>query len=282
MSELLSVLIPSRNEPYLQQTIEDLLKHSKEDIEIIAVLDGYWPPQEALVHDKRVKYIHFPQARGMRNAINSAFRVSNGTYILKTDAHCMFEQDFDVKLKENCEDTWVVVPRRLRLDPVKWELTENGKPPSDYMYTSCPDGGVGLHGREWNSKNLDPQLKEKKIDDLMDFQGSCWFMKRSTYEHLELMDEEHYGTFPQEAQEIALKCWLSGGRVVINKNTWYAHWHKSKQDGRGYSLDRKEVLKGHEYVIRWMKEKMWHKQIHDISWLVKKFNPPTWEKYNAQ
>jgi hypothetical protein len=115
----------------------------------------------------------------------------------------------------------------------------------------------------------------------MSSQGSLWFMSKDYFNYLELMDEENYGTFPQEFQEIGLKCWLSGGEVKINKKTWYAHWHKGKKpDGtnvRNYYLDKRELVKTNEYVNRWMKEKVWHKQIHDFQWLLDKFKPvPGW------
>jgi lipopolysaccharide assembly outer membrane protein LptD (OstA) len=35
-----------------------------------------------------------------------------------------------------------------------------------------------------------------------------------------------------------IKNLVSGGEIKVNKNTWYAHWHKTI--GRGYSLDREQ------------------------------------------
>lgn len=96
---LVSIIIPSRNEQFLQKTILDLLAKATQDIEIIAVLDGYWPPQNEIVNDKRVIYVHFSEAKGMRNAINSGVAIANGEFILKSDAHCMFAKGFDEVLK---------------------------------------------------------------------------------------------------------------------------------------------------------------------------------------
>ena len=281
---LISIIIPSRNEKYLSKTINDLLKKSSEDIEIIAVLDGYWPAAVDIVDDERVHYIHFTEPKGMRAAINAGVDLARGEFILKTDAHCMFAKGFDVSLKHGCESNMVVVPRRLRLDPEKWDTIRDGRPPVDYMYLSYPDdpsvwGGPSLQGKEWREKNKLILLGGGKlIDDLMTAQGSCWFMKRKYFYWLELMDEENYGEFGKEMQEIGLKCWLSGGRMVRNKKTWYAHFHKIKTDGRGYSLSRSEFLKASEYVRRWLTEKrMWHKQTRDFEYLINKFWPiPGW------
>jgi glycosyltransferase involved in cell wall biosynthesis len=261
-----SVVIPARNETFLQDTIRELLHKASGKIEVIAVLDGYWPPVEQLVEDKRVSYIHFSESRGMRACINAGVGIAKGEYIMKLDAHCMVADGFDGALEADCDDNWVVVPTRRRLDPYKWTLIEDGRPPIKHMYLSHD-----LHGREDREANVKENLRSERIVDLMSFQGSCWFMKRSYFDWLELMDEEEYGTFPREAQEIGLKCWLSGGRVVRNKKTWYAHWHKSKADGRGYSLDKSQVEKGTRKMEEWKTGRGWHKQTKPLSWLFEYF-----------
>ena len=272
---MISIVIPSRNEPYLKKTIQDLLLKASGDIEIIAVLDGYWPALTDIVNDPRVTYIHFSNARGMRNAINSAVRIAKGQYILKCDAHVMFEKGFDIALTAWCEDNWVVVPRRYALDPVKWEIEQkNPKYPVDYMYlTNELDG---YHGAVWQEKNKDEDLKVKVYDDLMSAQGSCWFMKKSYFEELDLMDESLFGTFASEFQEIGLKCWLSGGGVIVNKKTWYAHWHKT--ESRGYSLDKVDGDKGVSHVKDWLNGRyVWPKQKKTLAWLIERFAPvPGW------
>ena len=100
-------------------------------------------------------------------------------------------------------------------------------------------------------------------------------MNKDLYNELELLDEQTYGIFWNEFQEIGLKCWLSGGEVKVNKKTWYAHWHKT--EGRGYSLPKEEQTKAQEAVAQWLTGQGWHKQIHPVSWLIEKFAPvPTW------
>ena len=268
---MVTVVIPSRNEPYLQKTILDILVKAKGDIQVIAVLDGYWPPLNEYVNDKRVIYIHYSDPRGMRNAINAGVSIAKGDFILKCDAHVMFKEGFDIDLQEFCTSNQVVVPRRYALDPVKWDIIENPKYPIDYMYLNRD-----FHGSPWEEKNKDEMLKYHVIDDLMSSQGSCWFMRKSYFKELELMDESLYGTFASEFQEIGLKAWLSGGSVIVNKKTWYAHWHKTET--RGYSLDKRDGEKAAQHVVDWMNKKYrWHKQIYDIDWLIEHFAPvPTW------
>jgi len=281
IKNLVSIIIPARNEQFLRKTIEDLLIKAEGEIEIIAVLDGYWP--DPILQDPRVIYIHRGIARGMRAAINSAVAIAKGKYILKTDAHCMWGPGFDKILAADCQKDWVAVPTRKRLDAENWCIQEAGRPDIEYMFLSYPNdpkdfSGEGLNGKNWDQKNKDEELKKVKIDDLMSAQGSAWFMRKDYFHKLELMDESQYGKFWNEFQEIGLKCWLSGGRVIVDKNTWYAHLHKGKKYGRGYTLPEEWLKEGRNHTIKWLKfKKAWDKQTLPLSWLVEHFWPvPTW------
>jgi glycosyltransferase involved in cell wall biosynthesis len=278
---MLSIIIPSRNEQFLDNTINDILTKAIGEVEIVVILDGYWTEPIA---DDRVTYIHRGEPKGMRDGINSGVALAKGKYVMKLDAHCLLDEGFDEKFTADIEKDWVVVPRRKRLDAENWCIQEVGKPDVDHMYLSFPDdpndrGGVGLHGRLWNQRSVD--RLHIPIDDLMSAQGSCWMMHRDYFYELELMDEENYGQFGSEFQEIGLKCWLSGGRVIRNKNTYYAHLHKGKKYGRGYPLDNRECTKANVFTNRWITGSAWHKQTKPLKWLVDKFSPvPGWENVN--
>lgn len=287
-----SIIIPSRNERFLSKTIIEILAKAQGDIEVIAVLDGYWPKEHktdhyetpAIVQDPRVIYLHKPQSEGMRPAINYGVAIAKGEYILKCDGHVLFDEGFDVKLKEHCEQNWIVIPRRKRLDAERFAIQDVGKPDIDYEYLSYPDnpadfGGPGLNGRIWTERILERRDNPKyDIDENMSFQGSCWFTTKKYFYYLDLMDTENFGPFWNEAQELGFKTWLSGGKVMINKKTWYAHLHKGKTYGRGYSLDEKWLGQGAEYTRKWLhNKKMWNKQIYPLTWLLEHFMPmPGW------
>ncbi len=283
----LSVIIPSRVDQYLSQTIHDLLNKAETTIEVIVVLDGYWCKE--YVEDKRVTYIHYGtihNSRGMREAINNGIRISKGKYIMKIDEHCMVDQGYDKKLIADCEDNWVVIPRRYRLDADNWTMIDDARPPVDYMFLDYPyktkgDITDGLHGSEWRQRHYD--RKDILIDDTMSWQGSCYFMSRKHWDWLGELDSELYGNFTQEAQEIGNKTWLGGGRLVVNKKTWYAHFHKgSKGKGYGFSTDQykrfcRDKEKGRQVCIDYWINNKWDNRIHDFEWLVEKFWPvPHW------
>lgn len=281
---MLSIIIPSRNEQFLPNTVKELLEKARGEIEIIVILDGYWAE---LPKDERVRIIHRGTSRGMRNGINSAVAISKGEYIMKIDAHCMVDEGFDVKLIQDCEPNMIMIPRRKRLDAENWCIQDVGKPDVDYEFLSYPDdpadfGGPSLTGKIWNSRTLERQHIE--IDDTPASQGSCWFMPKAYFYELELMDEENYGPFWNESQEMSFKAVLSGGRYVTNKKTWYAHLHKGKKYGRGYSMQSSWLHQGRNQTNRYFNgEKVWHKQKHPLSYLIEMHMPmPTWDKKKLQ
>lgn len=292
MSDKVSIIIPAGGEVgtnygerFLPHTVKDLLTKSVGDIEIIVVLDGYWAVDDNnnwLLPDRpNITVIHRSKQMGMRAAINAAAALAKGKYLMKCDAHCMFEYGFDEVLKADCDDDWIVIPRRHSLDAENWAIDQNGKIGRDYHYLNFPspykEHDHGIHGVEWPQRAR--ERSEYLIDDTPSFQGSCWFMTRRHRDWLGDMSEEGYGTFSQEPQEIGNKTWLGGGRIVVNKKTWYAHLHKGKRYGRMYHQNGAEIVKAHNWSAwHWMTDK-WKDRKYDFEWLIRKFWPmPTWEE----
>ena len=282
-----SIVIPARNEQFLTPTIRDLLRNSRADLEIIAVLEDYWPDE--LVEDKRVHYLHSTPARGMRGAINAGAAIAKGKFLMKIDAHCAVSEGFDATLMDTMEPNWVKVPRRYSLDAENWD-TEPRKPKKwiDAMFLCYPNdpndfGGPSLKGKRWSARNNEKARESILLDDLMSAQGSCWFMHKDYFHWLDLMDEENYGHFSNEFQEIGLKVWLSGGEVKRDKRCWYAHLHKGRKYGRGWPLGKSVLNQGAAFTNKWMDGRNWRKQDRDIRWMVNHFWPvPTWPEESVR
>lgn len=281
----LSVLIPSRNEQFLPQTVNDLFEKAAGEIEVVVTLDGYW--HDPLLEDRdNLILVHHGVAKGMRASINSAASVATGEYLMKCDAHCMFAEGFDEVLKADCDGDWIVIPARYSLDAENWDILQNRKSRVDYHYLSFPyeypgyrDYDPGLHGAVWLDRARERKDNpEYDIDEEMSFQGSCWFTPaRHFKETIGYFNEEGYGTFIQEPQEVGLKTWLGGGKTMVNKKTWYAHLHKGSRYGRGYFMSKKEVVKGSDYSNDFWMNNRWEDRVHDIEWLIERFWPvPTW------
>lgn len=285
--EKVSVIIPARNEPFLSKTVDGLFENAEEEIEVIVMLDACWPDPPLNKYDNLV-VVHNGSVNGLRINQNAASRLATGKYLMKTDAHCLFDKGFDVKLKEACEENYVVIPSRYSLNPKTWEC--NDKPATEYLYLTYPYEideiyGHGFSGRKWTDDTHgkkgfygpENRFKDKLIDDIIIFQGSCWFIHKSYFEHIGGFNEK-WTIMWQEALELSFKTWLSGGRVVRNKKTWYAHLHKNKKTGgRGFRLSKRQQYKMKDISIDYWMNNKWEGQTKDIKWLIDKFSPmPGW------
>lgn len=295
---MVSVIIPSRSDQWLQKTVDDLFAKAEGEVEVIVVYDGRWA-DPILKDDPRLVQIHHGTIHdnfGMRPSINAGVRVAKGDYLLIIDEQCSVSQGYDVRLSSICEDNWIVIPRRYRLEPETWTNTIDSegdkRPPIDYMYIEYPyakpyDKTQGLHGAEWRQRYYD--RKHIEIDDVPTGQGSCYFMSRTHWDKvIGELDSTHYGPFTSEAQEVTLKTWFTGGRVVVDKGCHYAHFHKGKK-GKGYGFSTEQyrrhqegMEKGRLFTIEhWVYDK-WDSplRIHDWNWFVTEKFPdmPGWTK----
>jgi glycosyltransferase involved in cell wall biosynthesis len=277
---MLSIIIPSKNEQFLDNTILDVLENATGEIEVFAVLDGY---DTKRIEDKRVKYIKLPETRHMkkRHGVNEAVKQSKGTHIMSLDAHCLVAKGFDEVLTRDCEDNMVMIPRRHRLDAENWCIQQqsDSRPPIDYEYIMWPNKHgfkfPALHGFKWDKRSRD--RAEYEIDDTMTCQASCWVMTRKHFDRHNFMQIEGYTGWGQEAEEICLTTWLTGGRVVTNKRTYYAHLHKGAKYGRGYFMRKTETHACYKYSYDFWINNRLPNRIHDFKWYIEKFWPlPGW------
>lgn len=220
----LSVVIPDYRDPLLHKTIDSLLDNSElgDQLEVIAVLDGCWSAQPFRVDDRLV-IIHLGKNRGMRGAINAGARVARGEFLMRTDEHCMFAPGYDRILTETCEPNWIVTAKRYFLDPDKWERMDID--PVIYEKLIIQEN-MKFAGQRWRSR--DEERKDIMIDETMAMQGSMWVMPHEWWDRVIVeLQTEGYGPSYQDSHEMIFKTWQAGGKMMINKNTWYAHKHRS-------------------------------------------------------
>lgn len=293
----LSILIPARNEMFLGRTIENILENIEADTEIIAVLDGELPV-DPLPQNDRLTVVLLPESIGQRAATNLACRLSRAKYVAKCDAHCSFGKGFDRIMIEDMQDDWVMVPRMHNLHAFDWVCSLCGQ--RRYQGPSGPClicGGETVRDVLWRAKtnpdttamrfdrNLKFQYwreyKKKQKGDLvetMSILGAFWMLTRKRYWELDICDEEH-GSWGQQGTEVACKAWLSGGRLIVNKRTWFAHMFRTQGGDFGfpYKLSGKAVRKARQYSQKLWFSNKWPKAKYSLEWLIRKFQPPEWE-----
>ena len=299
----LSILIPARNEMFLARTIESILENIEADAEIIAVLDGAWT-DPAIPQHERVNIIHVSESIGQRAATNLAAKLSKAKYVMKMDAHCSFDKGFDRKMIEGMKDNWTMVPTMRNLWAYSWKCYKCGwKKYQGPTPEKCPDCGrshrihrkmmwVGKerpqsnsycfdadphfqYFREYNKRpEVRKQAAETGFTETMSLQGSCFMVTRDKYWELEMCDEKA-GSWGNQGIEVALSTWLSGGKVMVNTNTWYSHMFRTQ--GGDFSFPYPQSGRGVQQTKKYIKNKFWDfkhpKQIYPVSWLVKRFWP---------
>ena len=309
----LSILIPARNEEFLAKTIENILENIEGNTEIIAVLDGCWPPKPIKDHP-RVTLLHYSESVGQRKATNMACKLSRAKYIMKVDAHCAFDKGFDVKMMADMQDDWTMVPVMKNLHAFNWKCNKCGNEwyqgPSP---TECKVQTGGNHGEVVVNKDCDNKTDFEKVvyfepnpspnstafrfdktlhfqywgaykkqqeGDLvetMSLQGSCFMMTRKKYWELDICSED-FNSWGQQGVEVACKTWLSGGKVICNKKTWYAHLFRTQGGDFSFPYHNPEskIQENRDISRKLFIEDNWDKAIHPFKWLIDKFDPPDW------
>ena len=119
----------------------------------------------------------------------------------------------------------------------------------------------------------------KDMNESLSIQGSCFMCTRDKYIELDLCSESFH-SWGQQGVEVACKTWLSGGRVMINRTTWYAHLFRTQGGDFSfpYQNPQSKVVENRKLSRELFAENKWDKAIHDFDWLLDKFNPPDWEK----
>ena len=290
----LSILIPARNEMFLAKTVENILENIEGNTEIIAVLDGAWA-QPPVHQNERVTVIYHNQSIGQRAAANEAAKLSKAKYLMKCDAHCAFDKGFDIKMMKEMHDDWTMAPLMKNLHAFDWVC------PNGHKRYQGPSGPCKECGKEtvrdilWKAKSSPNSVSycfdstphfqyfgdfakrpegQGDITETMSLQGSCWMLTRDKYWELAVCDES-FGSWGSQGIEVAVKTWLSGGAVMVNKKTWYAHMFRTQGGDFGfpYPISGRDQEKAKTFARDLFFNNKWPLQKRPLSWLVEKFWP---------
>lgn len=299
----LSVLIPARCERWLSRTVADVCANKRGDTNVIVILDGAWPePGYELQQHPDVHVVYHADPIGQRAATNLAARLSTADYVMKADAHVAFDEGFDVKLMAAAEELGpgvVQIPAQYNLHCFDWMCDDCGiRTYQGPTPASCSCGSTSLHREMVWKPRLSRRTERWRFDSDLHFQywggardegdfvetmsclGACWFLSREHYWTLDGMDESH-GSWGQMGVELACKTWLSGGRMVTNRRTFFAHLFRTQGGDFSfpYPMTGKEQESARQYSRALWFGNNWPRQIRPLSWLVEKFAPvPSWHE----
>lgn len=295
-----------------RHTVEDLLAHTGEDTEIIAICDGCWcdPP---LVQHPRVQVIHFGEAVGQRAATNYGAALSRAKYICKIDAHCSVDEGFDEKMLAKMEPDMTMIPSMHRLHAFQWvcdscgERDEQGAKPDkcrecsgtslsmlmvwqprfQFPATTTWRFDRELHFQYHRKDKQSARYKEQEPTGIVETPtciGACFLMERERFWKLGGMDEGH-GSWGQYGVELAMKAWLSGGRMVTNLGTWFSHmfrtsnFSKNGQSSWPYEISQRDIDKARKVSRDLWLNNAWPHQVRPFSWVLEHFHPmPDWSE----
>lgn len=301
----LSVIIPARNERWLSRTVEDVVAHAKGDTTVIVVLDGAWPePGYELVQHSNVQVLYLPRSVGQRAATNLAAKIATSDYVMKLDAHCAVADGFDVELMKTAEQFGpdvTQIPAQHNLHVFDWVCQACGRReyqgPTPTACRACDSTDVkmeivwnpirrrteywrfdsDLKFQYWGDYKTRPEAQSDVVD-VMTSLGACFFMTRKRFWELGGLDENH-GSWGQFGVEIACKSWLSGGRHVVNKRTWFSHLFRTQGGDFSfpYPVSGNEHEAARQYSRRLWLNDGWEGQKRPLRWLLEKFAPvPGW------
>jgi hypothetical protein len=214
---------------------------------------------------------------------------------MKCDAHCAFDKGFDVKMLKEMHDDWTMAPLMKNLHVFDWVC------PDGHRRYQGPTGPCLECGKEtvrdfvWRAKpspnsvsycfDSTPHFQyfgdytkrpegQGEVTETMSLQGSAWMLTRDKYWELGVCDE-NFGSWGSQGIEVAVKTWLSGGRVMVNKKTWYAHLFRTQGGDFGfpYPIKASDQEKAKSFARDLFFNNKWDKQVRPLSWLIEKFWP---------
>jgi hypothetical protein len=229
---------------------------------------------------------------------------------MKLDAHCALDEGFDVKLMKPYEDGEIgmdatTIPRMYNLHAFSWKCNACGheayQGPLPETCEQCKEAKGFEKIMVWKPRwarrtdfaRFDSQMQfqywrgydrrpgaQGDIADLMSSVGACWLMPRDRFWELGGMDEAH-GSWGQFGTEVSCKSWLSGGRQVVNKRTWFAHLFRTQWKFQWpYPITQGQIDYARSYSRDlWLNDK-WPGAKKPLQWLVQKFAPVQgWEDH---
>ena len=208
------------------------------------------------------------------------YRCGSRWYQGPTPTRCMKQQGQSVVPNEACQETENFKRKMTwqREATPKDSAFQNWKgrwSPANISY--CFDSEPHFqYFKEYQKRpEVKEQIKKTGFNETMSLQGSCFMATKEKYWELELCGDD-LGSWGNQGIEVACKTWLSGGLVLVNHKTWYAHLFRTQNVGDftfPYRITNEEVLQTKKRTWELFLNGGFPQQVLPVSWLVERFWP---------
>lgn len=252
---MITVIIPTINDPYLKRTIESVRSNAKDEVEFIIINDG------GKLGDISEDVIHHSTVKGRRVSINQAARLAKGDYLFILDSHCSMSKGWDVKMKESVKEKNLVYCVIRDMKPDTWEHI-----PGDYMHV--------YFNREYTEKWWPKKpLKDCAVEEeSMCITGCAWMVAKKRYWELGGYDEI-LGEYGWDGPEWSCKIQLcdNPGKIILRTDVICGHIFGTNNKNAQYQCKMIPQKKYIEYM-----ENKWGEK---VGALVEHFKPvPSWHR----
>lgn len=240
--ETTSIIIPARNEKYLDLTIKNLAKNAVGKIEVIVVLDGYNQSIQQ-IKGLDIKVLKFDKVIGKRAAVNAGAAKAKGKYLFFIDSHCTMSEGWDTRLKYACGEKDLVVSSIIPIDEKTWKRKSDG---GVYRHVYLTQS---LEEKWWNrSVNLEGPL----FEETMAFTACGWMIQKAYFDSLGGHDDLSLGHWGYEGAEWALKVWLNKkdpGRVLLRQDVYCGHLFNTNANSGLYKAEMITLEEFHQKMV---------------------------------
>ncbi len=227
-----SIILPCKDEgAHLKGTVDGMLQAKTNlTVEIIVVNDNskdgcYNFLLEDKEEYKRVRLLTASNL-GIAGARNIGASIARGKYLFFFDAHIYVEDFWMDKLintlEDNCADA---------ITPTMKDMS----------------GNVVGYGGTWNQYLTFTYLEkpDKNGAEVPLSPGGAFVIKRKVFEDVNGFDS-HYGPWGYEDQEMSLKLWLFGYKIVVDTEVSVRHYFKEEHN---YEIDYSSIIYNYIWMI---------------------------------
>jgi len=229
---VITVIIPTVNDPYLKQTMVSVWENSSHDIDFIIINDGGKPLPD-LHLDKSIttpvqyeyEVIEHQKTLGRRVSINKAARIAKGSHLFILDSHCSMTPDWDTKMLESCPEKGIVVSCIQDMYGETFKLR-----PGIYSHVYM---NRDYEEKWWSRKPV------KHTEEMMCFTGCSWLIPKEYFWECGGYDEI-LGGYGWDGPEWACKVWMGDnpGKVFLRSDVICGHVFGTNENTKLFPIQK--------------------------------------------